>query len=296
VEENGSRNKMELIARHRRLEFPRRPLLMGILNINDDSFSQDGRLDIEWAVARARELAAAGADIIDVGGESARTNRGAIPPEEEIRRVRPFVERFAESFAGVAPRDGEQVFPPLLSINTWRPEVAGLLLRCGGHILNDMSALPDDRNARLCAEHGAALLIMHSVGEPKVAHTHVGYDDIIETLRGFFREKIRVAEAAGLRREATILDPGIDFAKQVPDNLRIFRELEALKEFDRPILLPVSRKSVIGRVLGITDPRERDAGTAACIVAGAIRGAAIFRVHNVEMAWGVVRTLDVISA
>lgn len=282
---------MELLARSRRLAFPRRPLIMGILNINDDSFSGDGRIDTAWALQRAREMVALGADIIDIGGESARTNRTAISPEEELRRISPFIEQFPEIETGLTPRDDKQVFPPLLSINTWRPEVAGPALERGGHILNDMSALPDDRNARICAATGAALLIMHSVGAPKVPHTHVGYADVMEELKTFFTAKIAAAVAAGMPRQSLILDPGIDFAKQTADNLRIYRELRDLTVFDRPILLPVSRKSVIGRVLDLPDPRERDPATAACIVAGMRRGAAIFRVHNVEMAWRVIHSV-----
>ncbi len=283
---------MILSARSRRIAFPRRPLIMGILNINDDSFSGDGRLDSAWALERALEMAALGADIIDVGGESARTNRAAISPGEELARISPFLKNFAAAAATSKPRDGEQLFPPLLSINTWRPEVAGPALALGGDILNDMGALPDDRNARLCAAAGASLLIMHSVGAPKVPHTHVGYGDVMEELKTFFAEKIALAVAAGLPREGIILDPGIDFAKQAADNLRIYRELDTLATFDRPILLPVSRKSVIGHVLDLPDPRDRDPATAACIVAGMKRGAAIFRVHNVEMAWRVIRSID----
>jgi len=279
---------MELLARDRQVNFPRRPLLMGILNINDDSFSGDGRLDSEWAIRRAREMVALGADIIDVGGESARTNRDPIAPQEELARIQPFIERFAEVSVDVAPRDDEQIFPPLLSINTWRPEVAAPALAFGGHLLNDMSALPDDRNARICAETGAALLIMHSIGAPKVSHKHVGYADIVQEMTAFFREKIALARAAGVREEAILLDPGIDFAKQAEDNLRIYRELGFLAQFQRPILLPVSRKSVIGRTLGIKNPTDRDAATAACIVAGILRGAHIFRVHNIEMAWQTI--------
>ncbi len=113
-----------LNARNRRISFPRRPLIMGILNINDDSFSGDGRLDPAWALERAWELTALGADIIDVGGESARTNREAITPEEELRRIVPFIREFKNTIDTASPRDETQIFPPLLSINTWRPEVA----------------------------------------------------------------------------------------------------------------------------------------------------------------------------
>lgn len=268
---------------------------MGILNINDDSFSGDGRIDTEWALEKARELVALGADMVDVGGESARTNREAITPEEELKRIVPFIEKFSSVADGVAPRDGDQVFPPLLSINTWRPEVAGEALKAGGDLLNDMSALQDERNAKICAETGAALLIMHSVGLPKVPHKHVQYADIVAEMEAFFAEKIAQAVAAGVPREAILIDPGIDFAKQKEDNLKVYHGLEVLTKFERPILLPVSRKSVIGRVLEIKDPKERDAGTAACIVAGMQRGAAIFRVHNVEMAWRVIRSTHLLQ-
>lgn len=264
---------------------------MGILNINGDSFSGDGRVDTAWALQRAKELAAEGADFIDVGGESARTNRDAITVEEEAARILPFLEKFPTLWNDSRPIDGEQIFPPLLSVNTWRPEVAERTLAVGGDLLNDMSAMPDDRNARICAATGAGLLIMHSVGQPKVPHTHVAYDDVMRTLEDFFGQKIAEAIAAGLSPNALVLDPGIDFAKQKDDNLRIYRELAKLKKFGLPILLPVSRKSVIGRVLDRSDPRERDAGTAACIVAGMERGASIFRVHNVRMARQTILTI-----
>jgi dihydropteroate synthase len=279
---------MELLARDRCVRFPRRPLIMGIVNINDDSFCGDGQIDSQWALKKARELVTQGADIVDVGGESARTNRAAITPEEELRRLRPFLARFDEVWRDVPPRDAEQVFPPLLSINTWRPEVAAVALCSGGHLLNDLSALHDDRNARICAQTGAALLIIHAVGSPKISQTHISYQNAIDEMLQFFRGKIALAERAGVPREAIVLDPGIDFAKQVGDNLRIFRELDKFHEFGRPLLLPVSRKSIIGEVLGIANPNDRDPATAACIVAGMLRGAALFRVHNVEMAWRVV--------
>ena len=280
---------MILSARGRMISFPRRPLIMGIVNITDDSFSGDGSLDIDYALTLARTHVAAGADIIDVGGESARTNRRAIAEEEECARVKPFVQRFSE--VSCDPVDGIQLFPPLLSINTWRPKVAAEVLNVGGHLLNDMSALPTDANARVAAAHGAALLVMHSVGLPKEEHTHIFYQDVLGTIERFFEEKIRTAMAAGISRDAIVLDPGIDFAKQKSDSLRIYRELDRLKRFERPILLPVSRKTVIGDTLGIPDPAERDAATLACVVAGVLRGASIFRVHNVPAVSQALRVI-----
>ncbi|HEY8899839.1 MAG TPA: dihydropteroate synthase [Chthoniobacterales bacterium] len=287
---------MILRTRGRAVAFPRRPLVMGILNLNDDSFSGDGSLDLDWAFDRTRQLVAEGADIIDVGAESARTNRAAIPESAEILRLAPYLGRFTETVAETVPADPEQLHPPLLSVNTWRPTVARAALAVAGDLLNDMGGLPSPENAEICAAAGAALLIMHTVGEPKVPHTHVAWRDIVAEMHDFFVERIATAEAAGLPREALVLDPGLDFAKQCDDNLRVCRDLAALADLDRPILLPISRKSVIGDVLGLPDPRDRDAGTIACLVAGFTRGAAIFRVHNVRAAHQAVRTLQAVLA
>ncbi|MFM2143444.1 MAG: dihydropteroate synthase [Verrucomicrobiota bacterium] len=273
---------MLLRARQHTLTFPRRPLVMGIVNINDDSFCGDGTLDPAQALAQAAQQLREGADIIDIGAESARTNREAISVSEEIDRLLPFLAKWPELRA--------QHNSPLLSINTWRSDVIAEVLPHGGDIINDISGLPDAFNAKLCAEHGAALLIMHSVGQPKVPHTHVQYPSIMETLEHFFEQRLVMAESVGLSRESIILDPGIDFAKQREDNLTIYRELERLQRFERPILLPVSRKTVIGDVLGLP-ANERDAGTLACIAAGMTRGANLFRVHNVKAAVQAVKML-----
>lgn len=273
---------MKLCARGETITWPRRPLIMGIVNLGADSFSGDGIVDIGRALERARQLVAEGADIIDIGAESARTNRAAVSEEEEATQLIRFIERWRE--------------PVWLSINTWRPAVARAALAAGGHLLNDIGALPTDENARICAEAGAALLIMHSVGQPKVAHTHVGYDDIMARLDAFFEEKLAMAEGAGLSREAIVLDPGIDFAKQREDNLRIYRELGRLQRFGRPILLPISRKTVIGEVLGLPEPASRDAGTVACLVQGMLQGAHLFRVHNVRAAAQAARITEAVEA
>ena len=261
---------------------------MGIVNLSADSFSGDGLPEVDAALEKALGFIAAGAKIIDIGAESARAGRVAMSEADEAERLCEFVKRWREHFP--SPNS------PLLSINTWRPGVARDVLRVGGDILNDIGALATDENAHTCAETGAALLIMHSVGIPKVAHTHVEYDDVLARIEEFFAEKIALAQAAGVAREAIILDPGIDFAKQRDDNLRIFRELDRLRKFERPILLPVSRKTVIGDVLGIANAAERDAGTIACIVQGILRGANILRVHNVRAAVQAVRIVEAITA
>ena len=274
---------MILRARNHVLSFPRRPLVMGIVNLSADSFSGDGLSDCGAALAHAERLLAEGADIIDVGAESARTNRGPISAGEEADRLCGFIRLW---------KDAGHTEP--LSLNTWRPEVAERVLGEGGDLLNDIAGLPDDRNAQACARHGAALLVMHSIGVPKVPHTHVGYGDVLEAVEIFFEEKLLLCEKAGLEREAILLDPGIDFAKQRNDNLRIYADLERLHRFGRPLLLPVSRKTVIGEVLGLANAADRDAGTVACIVQGMLRGAQVFRVHNVRAAVAAVRTVGAV--
>jgi dihydropteroate synthase len=279
---------------HREIRFPRRPLVMGIVNVNDDSFSGDGTLEIDAALKLARHQAEQGADVIDVGAESARTNRAAVAIEEEVRRFSEFLERWPETLAEALPIDDQQMWPPVLSANTWRSEVIEKVLPMGVELLNDMSGLPDDRNAKLCAEYGASLLIMHSVGEPKVPHFHQQWADVMGSMERFFEEKIDLAVKAGVSLDGVILDPGIDFAKQRDDNLRVYQELERLQGFGRPLLVPVSRKTVIGEVLDLPDPTERDAGSVACISLAVRRGAQMFRVHNVTAAWQTVKVLDVL--
>lgn len=287
---------MRLRLPDRVVEFPRRPLLMGIVNVNDDSFSGDGTLDFAEAVAMAKRQVEAGADIIDIGAESARTNREAIPLAEEIRRFAGFLECWQQVVEGARPRDEEQVWPPIISANTWRPEVVEAVLARGKiELLNDMSALPDGTNAAHCARYGVALLIMHSVGEPKVPHLHQQWADVMGAMVGFFAEKLRLAREAGVSEEAIVLDPGLDFAKQRDDNLTVMRDLARLQAFGKPVLLPVSRKTFIGEVLGLADPKDRDAGTVACIAAGMANGAQIFRVHNVDAAWQAVKMLHAIA-
>jgi len=276
----------------RTLRFPRRALVMGIVNVNDDSFSGDGTLDLAEAAEISRRQIMAGADIIDVGAESAGTKRAAITVDQEIRRFAGFLRHWPEIVESARPRDAEQVWPPVLSVNTWRSAVAEVVLHDPQvELLNDMGGLPDARNAELCAAARASLLIMHTVGEPKIPQTHRHWEDVMQELIDFFSEKIELAVNAGLPREFLVIDPGLDFAKQREDNLRILRELDRLQVFERPILVPLSRKKVIGEVLGLANPVERDAGTLACIVTSVARGAHILRVHNVEAAWQSVKLL-----
>lgn len=270
------------------LSSPDFPLLMGILNINDDSFSHDGSLDPDWAIRHTIQLIEDGAAIIDAGAESARTNRGPISEEEEIRRLQPLLAAWPD----IVQRTSHHLpHPPLLSINTWRPRVMEAVLASGQvALLNDMSGLPTPEPARLAALAGCSLLVMHTVGLPKQNHSHLVHENILRTLQEFFTDRLAVCAAAGLPRESIILDPGLGFAKTAADDLRILRHLPELAAFDRPLLLPISRKGFIGRTLNLPDPRERDAGTMAALIAGLERGAHIFRVHDVRAARQVLST------
>jgi len=273
------------------------PRIMGIVNINDDSFSGDGSLDIGNAKEKAVRLAREGADFIDVGAESARTNRAPVSPGEEIDRLLPFLDGYRALFAKESPQHERQFWPPLLSVNTWRPEVIRAVLATGEvDLVNDMSGLEREENARLCVEVCAALLIMHTKAPPKVARTGERYDDVWADLERFFDERLARANAAGLPKDRIVLDPGIDFAKQREDNLSIYRELERLVGKGVPVLLPVSRKTVIGEVLGLDNPSDRDAGTIACMVRGVMAGAAIFRVHEVRAAAHAMGILEAVRA
>ena len=269
---------------------------MGIVNINDDSFCGDGTLDVEQALRQSAQMASDGADFIDVGAESARTNREAISEEEEIARLLPFIDSFATVCEELQPRDEFQLWPPLLSINTWRPKVVEAVLKTGAiGLINDIGGLVDDTNARLCFEYDCSLLIMHTVGLPKVPHFHQRYENLWTTVEDFFEDRIERARKIGLGDDKIVIDPGIDFAKQCEDNLSIFASLGRLQKFGLPVLLPVSRKTVIGDVLGIEDPSERDAGTIACLVKGLAAGANYFRVHNVKAVADCVRVIAAIQ-
>jgi dihydropteroate synthase len=266
---------------------------MAIININDDSFSEDGRLDPDWAIGRAQTLIADGADFIDIGAESARTNREAITVQDEIARLTNFCEAWPTIVANSQPRDEHQVWPPVLSVNTWRPEVITAALAMGAELINDMSGLPDATNARLCAESGASLLVMHSVGAPKVDHSHVRWDDIMASLKDFFQRSLQMCRDAGLSENQIILDPGFGFAKGPKDDVTILRNLEELSSFQRPLLLPIGRKGFIGEYLNIADPSQRDDATLAVLSEGFARGGHIFRVHDAK---GSFEALKVLSA
>ena len=282
-----------------RVEFPRRPMVMGIVNVNDDSFSGDGSLIVEELIAQCVSQISAGADIVDLGAESARTNREAISEAEEVRRLHSVLEHWEQIVAKSAPRDEEQVFPPVVSINTWRPQVIREVMTGPyGEIIglvNDMSALAYPETLEIMRESEAAWLLMHSVGLPKQDHSSQRWDDIVVAVEGFFEEKVEQALAAGIPRERLVLDPGLDFAKPSEDSIRLIAEVERFKRFGCFLLLPLSRKNFIGEVLQEEEPQRRDAGTVACIPALMGLSGVMLRVHHVEAAWQAVKVLSALG-
>ena len=250
-----------------------RPWLMGIVNASPDSFSDAGAYpDLDARVARARELLAAGADIIDVGGESGITLRPPVAAAEEIERVVPLIERIAGELGA------------LVSVDTYKPAVAEAAIAAGAVIVNDVSGLRDTELADVCARTGAALVLMHTRAAPKQRlQDEARYDDVVADVVEFLAERIEAALARGVSDQQLILDPGPDFAKTPAQTIALLRRLDELHALGRPLLLAVSRKDFVGALTG-RGPRERLAGTLAALGHGVDCGAHILRVHDVAEA------------
>lgn len=264
------------------LDCDERTLVMGVLNVTPDSFSDGGRfLDPEDAVKQALRMVEDGADLVDVGGESTRPGSDPVPAEEERRRVVPIVERLA----------GEVEVPT--SIDTRKAEVAAAAVEAGAEIVNDVTAGRDPEMFDVVRASGAALVLMHMRGEPKTMQEAPHYDDVVREVHDHLGERVEAAVAAGIEREAICVDPGLGFAKTTPHSLVLMKHIDALLELGRPVLVGPSRKSFIGDVLG-TEVGERAEGTvgAACYMVG--KGAHIVRVHDVRETVRAVRVVDAI--
>jgi dihydropteroate synthase len=243
------------------------PLLMGIVNATPDSFSDpQGDKSLGSLIEHAHRLVEAGAAIVDVGGESGRTDRQAVPVEEERARVVPLIERLAA--------DGLRV-----SVDTWRAPVARAALAAGASMVNDVSALSDIEVADACADAGAELVITHTRVPPKVKG-FPEYLDVVADVADLLRERAAAAGARGVDDERIVFDPGIDLAKTPAQSVELLRRLPELVELGRPLLVAVSRKDFIGALTGRA-PADRDAGTLAALGVAADAGARILRVHDV---------------
>jgi dihydropteroate synthase len=262
-----------LRAGERILELGGRPWLMGIVNASPDSFSDGGiHPTLDSRVELARDLLAAGADIVDVGGESASTGRAPVDVALELERVVPLVQSIAGELGA------------LVSVDTYKPQVAEAAIAAGARIVNDVSGLRDAGLAEVCARTGAALVVMHTRAAPRERlQDSELYGDIADEVLGFLRERVDRAVSLGVHPEQLIVDPGPDFAKTPAQTITLLREIDRMHELGRPLLLAISRKDFIG-ALTRRAPRERLGGTLAALAHGADHGAHICRVHDVSAA------------
>jgi dihydropteroate synthase len=267
-----------LSLRDRRLELSGRPLLMGIVNASPDSFSDGGdHPTLEARVAHGAELLAAGADLLDVGGESARGDQPAVDAAGEIERVAPLIVRLTSELGAT------------VAVDTYKPAVAEAAIAAGAVLVNDVSGLRDPALAALCARTGAGLVIVHTRIEPKGTLLDPGrYEDVVADVVGFLRERMQLALDAGVAPEQLLLDPGPDFAKTPAQTVAVLRALEELRELGPPLLLAVSNKDFVGAVTG-RGARDRLAGTLAAVSFGVDAGASVLRVHDVAAAADFLR-------
>ena len=258
---------MIVAAAGRVLELGPRPWLMGVVNATPDSFSDAGEHPDK--VALGMRLLEEGADMLDVGGESATTNRPPVAADEEIARVVPVIEPLAARGA-------------VVSIDTYKPSVAEAAIAAGAVMVNDVSGLRDPALADVCARTGAALVVMHTRAAPKERLQDPGrYDDVVADVVAFLHERCELARSRGVADEQLVLDPGPDFAKTPAQTVALLRRLDEVAALGRPLLLAVSRKDFVG-ALTRRPPRERLAGTLAALAWGVEHGAAILRVHDVR--------------
>jgi dihydropteroate synthase len=258
------------------------PLVMGILNVTPDSFSDAGRFfESNAALQHAREMVAAGADIIDVGGESTRPGANQLSAEEEIDRILPTIEKIKEEL-GV-----------LVSIDTTKADVARLAIEEGGaDLVNDISALQFSATmAATVAELNVPVVLMHIKGTPENMQKDPFYADVLGEIEDYFQQRIDFALSHGIKKEKLILDPGIGFGKRLEDNIAIIKNLKRFCEFDLPLLVGVSRKSFLGQLSGEKFPEKREAETITANILAVLNGAAIIRVHDVSHAVKAMKVL-----
>jgi dihydropteroate synthase len=269
--------------RSRRLVFDR-PLIMGIVNVTPDSFSDGGRFaDAGGAIGQGRRLREAGADIIDVGGESTRPGSEPVTAAAELDRVLPVVEALAEEGA-------------VVSVDTSKPEVAAAALAAGAEIINDVTAGADPGMLPTVAAAGAGLVLMHMQGTPRTMQDDPRYEDVVAEVADFLVARAETARRAGVAAEAVMIDPGIGFGKTVDHNLELLRRLGELVATGLPVLVGASRKGFLGTITGVADPAHRDLATAAVTALAVAKGAAAVRVHDVAssreaaaISWAIAR-------
>lgn len=260
------------------------PLVMGVLNVTPDSFSNDGRFaNVDAAVEQALRMVEAGAGLIDVGGESTRPGAQAVEAEEEIRRVVPVIEALATR-AGVP-----------ISVDTSKPAVMTAATRAGASMINDVRALREPGALEAAADTQAAICLMHMQGEPRTMQADPRYGDVVAEVRDFLRERTAACQAGGITRDRLLIDPGIGFGKRLEHNLALLAGLPALTGLGWPVLVGVSRKSMFGALLGRAVD-ERLAGGIAAATAAILAGASIVRTHDVAATVDAVKVAVALRA
>ena len=265
------------------LECGPRTLVMGVLNVTPDSFSDGGRfLDHEAAVERGLRMAAEGADILDVGGESTRPGSDAVTEEEELDRVVPVIKRLVT-----------EVEVPV-SIDTRKPAVAAAAAEAGASIVNDVSGAREPGMLDAVRKAGTGLILMHMLGEPKTMQEEPRYDDVVADVKAYLGERVAAAVDAGIVRDRLAVDPGLGFGKNYEHSMALMREIDALLDLGAPLVVGPSRKSFIGEALGDEPVDRRLEGTLGAVAWMAGRGAHVVRVHDVEPTVRLLRVLDAI--
>ena len=277
---------MLLRARQFVVQFPSQSLLMGIVNVTPDSFSDGGQfLDVGAAVHRALQLVEEGADIIDVGGESTRPDASPVPEEEELRRVLPVIQEL-----------GRTLRIPI-SIDTMKPAVARASLEAGAAIINDVAANREETEMwRLAAETGAGYVAMHMLGMPRTMQKSPRYTDAVSEIGAFFQQRLNRLAECGVAPEQVILDPGLGFGKTLQHNLELLAGLGQFTTYRRPLLIGASRKAFIGQVTGAKEIAERLAGSLVCACTAVSAGAQIIRTHDVAATRHALRMMEAIQA
>jgi dihydropteroate synthase len=272
-------------CRDRVLDLTERSRVVAILNVTPDSFSDGGRfLDPGAACEQAGRMVAEGADVVELGGESSRPGAEAVPLHEELGRILPVLRRLRRDLA--VP----------LAVDTYKPDVARVVLDEGAEIINDICGVRGDgRLAAEVARSGAGLVIMHMKGTPRDMQLHPVYGDVVQEVSAFFDDRVGFCERSGVDPESIVIDPGLGFGKRVQDNLVLIRRLSEFRRLGKPIMIGPSRKSFIGTVLGVPVD-QRAHGTAACVAAAVLQGAAFVRVHEVGQTVQLIRMLDAIRS
>jgi len=266
------------------LELSERAMIMGVINVTPDSFSDGGEhATLDAAVAHGRRLAEEGADALDVGGESTRPGAMDVSPEEELRRVIPVIERLAR----------ETLLP--ISIDTSKPEVMRAAVAAGAGMINDVFALRRDGALAAAGALGVPVVLMHMLGEPRSMQDAPQYDDVVAEVHRFLAERIFAAEMAGIPKKQIVVDPGFGFGKTSAHNLQLLSQLERFTELGVPVLAGLSRKKTIGELTGRTDPHERVHGSLAAALIAAQRGAKLLRVHDVAATLDALKVWNAIE-